>query len=217
MDEQRRGGRPRSTRQVAPRRPSLTQPPPWTGRESAAVAAGVLLSASVAAELAWTVQRARRPVCYTRRSHLVAWTAGTVALVDALPGRWAPCSARSPRRADRSGDRPWPVPSSSSFGLVGLVTGLAGGAQQSGVPVFAVGLLLILVGLVPLALELHRVSGLGGWWVTVLVAKAGALVIGCRRRPWTTSAVRLLRHLGRPRPTAPRAGTGPAGPGTGEA
>ena len=47
------------------------------------------------------------------------------------------------------------------------------------------GLLLILVAAVPLALGLRRAGGLGGWWVTVLVAGAGALVaLGAAEDPW---------------------------------
>ena len=67
-----------------------------TGR--AAVAAGVLLSASVAAELVWTVQRPDGAVTNLAgfALYLTAWTAGAVALVVALLGLGGTRSAAGP-------------------------------------------------------------------------------------------------------------------------
>ena len=43
----------------------------------------------------------------------------------------------------------------------------------------------MLVASVPLALGLRRAGGVGGWWVTLLVAGAGALVaLGAAEDPW---------------------------------
>ena len=80
-----------------------------TGR--AAVAAGVLLSASVAAELVWTVQRPDGTVTNLAgfALYLIAWTAGAVALVvGAARARRNPvrCRPAPPQRPDRPGDRP---------------------------------------------------------------------------------------------------------------
>jgi hypothetical protein len=154
----------------------------------AAVAAGVLLSASVAAELVWTVQRPDGTVTNTPgfALYLIAWTAGAVALVVTLLGLG---SVQGPLpRAGRIG-RATALAGAVllvGFGLFGLVTGLAGGAPAEwSFLLFAVGLLLMLVGAVPLALGLRRVGGLGRWWVTVLVAGAGALVaLGAAGDPW---------------------------------
>jgi hypothetical protein len=151
---------------------------------AAAVAAGVLLSASVAAELVWTVQRPDGTVTNLAgfALYLTAWTAGAVALVVALLGLGGTGSAAGP--LPRSG-RIGPV-LLVGFGAVGLVTALVGGAPAEwSFLLFAVGLLLMLVAAVPLALGLRRAGGLGGWWIAVLVGGAGALVaLGAAVDPW---------------------------------
>ena len=160
-----------------------------TGR--AAVAAGVLLSASVAAELVWTVQRPDGTVTNLGgfTVYLVAWTAGAVALVVALLGLGGSRSAAGPLpRIGRIG-RGIALAGAAllvSFGAVGLITALVSGAPAEwSFLLFAVGLLLVLVASVPLALGLRRAGGLGSWWVTVLVAGAGALVaLGAAADPW---------------------------------
>jgi lipopolysaccharide export LptBFGC system permease protein LptF len=72
------------------------------------------------------------------------------------------------------------------FGVLGLVTALLAGAPAEwSFLLFAVGLLLMPIAAVPLALGLRRAGGLGGWWITVLVAGAGALVaLGAAADPW---------------------------------
>jgi hypothetical protein len=160
-----------------------------TGR--AAVAAGVLLSASVAAELVWTVQRPDGTVTNLGgfALYLAAWTAGAIALVVALFGLGGSRSAAGPLpRIGRIG-RGIALAGAAllvAFGAVGLVTALVTGAPAEwSFLIFAVGLLLILIAAVPLALGLRRAGGLGGWWVAVLVAGAGALVaLGAAVDPW---------------------------------
>ena len=157
----------------------------------AAVAAGVLLFASVAAELVWTVQRPDGTVTNPAgfALYLTAWTAGALALVVALHGLGGVRSAAGP------------LPRSGRFGRAVALTGAAllvgfggvglGSALVTGAPaewsflLFAVGLLLMVVAAVPLGLGLRRAGGLGGWWGTVLVAGAGALVaLGAATDPW---------------------------------
>jgi hypothetical protein len=160
-----------------------------TGR--AAVAAGVLLSASVAAELLWAVQRPDGAVTNLGgfALYLLAWTAGAVALVVALLGLGGTGSAAGP--LSRSGRIGCGIALTGAgllvaFGAVGLLTALVRGAPAEwSFLLFAVGLLLMLVAAVPLALGLRRAGGVGGWWVTVLVAGAGALVaLGAAVDPW---------------------------------
>jgi len=158
---------------------------------AAAVAAGVLLSASVAAELVWTVQRPDGTVTNLAgfALYLTAWTAGAVALVVALLGLGGTGSAAGP--LPRSGRIGRGIALTGAvllvgFGAVGLVTALVGGAPAEwSFLLFAVGLLLMLVAAVPLALGLRRAGGLGGWWIAVLVGGAGALVaLGAAVDPW---------------------------------
>ena len=167
----------------------MTQPTASDRRTgSAAVAAGALLSASVAAELAWPVQRPDGTVMNLAgfALYLTGWTAGAVALVVALLGLGSVLGPLP--RAGRIG-RGIAVAGAVllvGFGLVGLVTALAVGAPAEwSFLLFAVGMLLFLVAAGPLALGLRRAGGLGGWWITVLVAGAGALVaLGAAVDPW---------------------------------
>jgi hypothetical protein len=154
----------------------------------AAVAAGVLLFASVAAELVRPVQRPDGTV--TDMSgfalYLTGWTLGATALVVALLGL-----RRAAGPLGRTGRIGFAVGLAgaalfAAFGGVALGTALLDGAPAEwSFLLFAVGLLLMLVGAVPLALGLRRVGGLGRWWATVLVAGAGALVaLGAAGDPW---------------------------------
>jgi len=170
----------------------MTQPAPTDRRTgAAAVAAGVLLFASVAAELVWTVQRPDGTVTNLAgfALYLTAWTAGAVALVVALVGLGGSRSAAGPLpRSGRIG-RGIALAGAAllvAFGAVAVVSALAAGAPAEwSFLLFAVGLLLLLVASVPLALGLRRAGGLGDWWVTVLVAGAGALVaLGAAEDPW---------------------------------
>lgn len=157
----------------------------------AAVAAGVLLFASVAGELVWTVQRPDGSVTNTFGFvlYLAGWTAGAAALVVALLGLGGSRSAAGPLpRAGHIG-RGIALTGAgllAAFGVVGLATALVSGAPAEwSFLLFATGLLLIVVAVVPLASGLRRAGGLGGWWVTVLVAGAGALLaLGATAAPW---------------------------------
>jgi hypothetical protein len=142
---------------------------------TAAVTAGVLLFASVAAEILWSVQAPDGTVTNTAGFllYLLAWTAGAGALVLALLGL---------------------PPGGSRAGAVGRWVSVAGavllagfgllviGAVVTGAPIeisfllFAVGLLLLGLSAVPLGLGLRRSGVVGSWWVAVLVAGAGALL-----------------------------------------
>jgi hypothetical protein len=157
----------------------------------AAVAAGALLFASVAAELVRPVQGPDGTVTNLAgfALYLTGWTAGSVALVVALLGLGRARSAAGPLpRTGRIG-RGIALAGAIllvAFGVVGLVTGLLGGTPAEwSFLLFAVGLLLMLVAAVPFALGLRRAGGLGGWWIAVLVAGAGALVaLGAAVDPW---------------------------------
>jgi hypothetical protein len=158
---------------------------------AAAAAAGVLLSASVAAELVWTVQRSDGTITVLAgfALYLIMWTAGAVALVVAVLGLGGARSAAGP--LPRSGRIGRGIALAGAvllvgFGVLGLVTALLAGAPAEwSFLLFAVGLLLMPIAAVPLALGLRRAGGLGGWWITVLVAGAGALVaLGAAADPW---------------------------------
>ena len=148
------------------------------------MAAGVLLFASVAAEILRPVQEPDGTVTDVAgfAVYLAAWTLGAAALVVALLG----LGERTGSRAGRVG-RAVSLAGAGllvGFGAVGLVTALVSGAPAEwSFLLFAVGLLLLVVGAVPLALGLrHR---LAGWWVAVLVAGAGGLVaLGAEADPW---------------------------------
>ncbi|MDP9430228.1 MAG: hypothetical protein M3Q47_15805 [Actinomycetota bacterium] len=73
-----------------------------------------------------------------------------------------------------------------AFALAGLGSALVADAPAEwSFLLFALGMLLFLVAAVPLALGLRRAGGLGGWWVTVLVAGVGVLVgLGASADPW---------------------------------
>ena len=166
----------------------MTEPTTAADRRTggAAIAAGTLLFASVAAELLWTVQRPDGTVTNLAgfALYLITWTAGAVALAATLRGL-----GRS-RPLGRSGRIGRGIALAGavllvSFGAVGLVTALVTGAPaEASFLLFAVGLLLVGIGAVPLALGLRR-SGPGGAWIAVLVAAAGAFVaLGAAADPW---------------------------------
>lgn len=170
----------------------MTESTPTARRTgTAAVAAGILLSASVAAELARPVQRPDGTVLDTAgfALYLALWTAGAVALLVAVLGLGgsSPVAGPLPRigRIGRGIALPGVV-LLVVFGVAGLVTGVLGGAPAEwSFLFFAVGVLLFVVAAVPLALGLRRAGGLGGWWIAVLVAGAGALVaLGAPADPW---------------------------------
>ena len=170
----------------------MTEPTTTARRTgNAAVAAGVLLSASVAAELVWTVQRPDGTLTNTAAFalYLVTWTAGALALTGALMGLGGSRPAAGPLpRSGRIG-RGIALAGAvllAAFGVVGLATALVSGAPAEwSFLLFAVGMLLLLASAVPLALGLRRAGGLGRWWIAVLLAGAGALVaLGAPGDPW---------------------------------
>jgi len=148
-------------------------PSPRTGR--AAVAAGVLLFASVAAELLRPVQTADGFLTDVAGFvvYLAAWTLGAGCLVVALSGLRDATSSRAGRVGrwiSLAGAALF-----TAFGVVALGTAvLAGEPAEWSFLLFAVGLLLLVVGSVPFALGLRH--ALPGRWVAVLVAGAGAAV-----------------------------------------
>jgi hypothetical protein len=141
----------------------------------AAVAAGVLLFASVAAELAWPAQDPDGSVAHAVAFvlYLAAWTVGAACLAVAVSGLRGATTSRPGRvgcRVSLAGAALF-----VTFGGVALGSALLTGAPADwSFLLFAVGLLLLVAGAVPLALGLRRT--LPGWWTAVLVAGAGAAV-----------------------------------------
>lgn len=138
----------------------------------AAVAAGVLMFLSVAAELRRPVQDADGSLTDVSGFvfYVVAWTLGAAALVVAVHGlgRAGSTAGRIGRGVSLAG-----AGLLTAFGAVGLVTALVAGAPAEwSFLLFAVGLLLLAVGAVPLALGLR--PRIPAWWAAVLVAGAGA-------------------------------------------
>jgi hypothetical protein len=140
----------------------------------AAVAGGLLMAASVAAELAHPVQRSdgslADAVLFT--VYLAVWTVGAAALLVAVLRL---------RFASSTRIGPWTAASGTglllAFGLVVVVSALVIGAPlEASFLVFAVGLLLSAVGAVLLGIGLRRSGAVGAWWTTLPVAAAGALV-----------------------------------------
>lgn len=153
---------------------------------AAAVAGGLLLAASVGAELVHPVQEADgtvdSPALYA--GYVTAWTLGAVALIVALLGLGAPVLPR----AGRIG-RGIAVAGAAllvAFGAAGLVTGVSAGVSAEwSFLLFAVGLLLVLVAAVPLALGLRRAGRPALAWVAVLIAGAGVVIaLGVEADPW---------------------------------
>ena len=141
----------------------------------AAVAAGVLLFASVAAELVWPVQEPDGSISNAAGFvlYLGTWTLGASCLAVAIGGLGGTARSR-PGRAGRWISLAGAV-SFVAFGVVALGTALLAGAPAEwSFLLFAVGLLLLVVGAVPLALGLRHT--LPGWWTAVLVAGTGAAV-----------------------------------------
>ena len=151
-----------------------------TGR--AAVAAGLLMFASVAAELVRPVQRPDGTVTDLPGfvTYVALWTLGAAALVVAIGG--LPTATRAGRVGRALGLAGAGM--LTAFGAVGLATAMVTGSPAEwSFLLFAVGLLLVVVGAVPFALGLRR--RLGSWWTAVLVAGAGAAVaLLAEADPW---------------------------------
>lgn len=148
----------------------------------AAVAAGILLFAGVAGELAVSAQAddgaITRP--WLSAAYTLTWALGSAALVLALRGlrRLSPPDTSRWRRSGRVGYQlsvtgAWLL---LAFGVVHLVTGaLSGTPSEASFLLFALGLLLSVVGNVLVGLHLRRSAEVGRWWVALPVAAAGLL------------------------------------------
>ena len=150
----------------------------------AAMAAGVLLAGSVAAELVHPVQTrdgaVLEPALFDL--YLAAWVAGTSALIIALRGLApVPASARPARRTRRvlPGHRLSQVGAGLllAWGIVALGTATATGKPlEASFVLFGLGLLLTGVGNVLLGLSFRRGAARRTSWPLLVVAGAGALV-----------------------------------------
>lgn len=149
---------------------------------TAAVAAGVLLFAGVAGELAASVQtedgRITRPALAA--AYTGTWVLGSAALVLALRGlqHLCPPDLSRGRRSGRTGYRLSLTGAGLllAFGVVHLLTGaISGTPAEASFLLFALGLLLSVVGHALVGLHLRHTSELGRWWAALPVAAAGLL------------------------------------------
>ena len=113
--------------------------------------------------------------------YLVTWTLGAAALVVAVLGLSGARSiaGKLGRGASLAG-----AVLLTAFGVVGLGSALiAGSPAEWSFLLFAVGLLLLVVGAIPFGVGLR--ARLGPWWTAVLVAGAGAAVaLLAEADPW---------------------------------
>ena len=156
----------------------MTTPVPDRRTGGAAVAGGLLLAASVGAELVHPVQDPDGSVVAPAlfAVYLTVWTLGAATLVVAQLGlrRTAglPAVGRTGAVVSAAG-----TGLLLAFGLVVVASALATGTPlETSFLAFALGLLLLAVGSVLLGLGLHRSGAVGGWWAALPVAGAGALV-----------------------------------------
>jgi hypothetical protein len=155
---------------------TVTGPDRRTG--GAAVTGGLLLAASLGAELIHPVQERDGTIVAPLLWALVgtAWSLGAASLFVALLGL-----RRSAGRsgAGRAGGMLGLIGTGLlvAFGLVALGSGLRAGAPlEASFLAFALGLLLVAVAAPLLGVGLRRMGAAGGWWVALPVATAGALV-----------------------------------------
>jgi hypothetical protein len=156
----------------------MTAPVPDRRTGGAALAGGLLLAASVGAELVHPVQAPDGSVVSPAlfAGYLGLWTLGAAALLVAqlelrrtagLPG-----VGRAGAAMSLAGTGLLLV-----FGLVVVTSALATGAPlEASFLALAIGLLLLAVGSVLLGRGLRRSGAVGGWWAVLLAAGAGALV-----------------------------------------
>ena len=155
----------------------------------AAVAGGLLLAASVAAELVHPVQSSDGSVLQPGlfAVYLSAWTVGAAALLVALLGLGGGATGSLPR-AGRIGRGIAVVGAALLVGCggVGRVAGLISVAPaECSFLLFAVGALLFLVAAVPLALGLRRAGAAAPAWLAALVSGVGVvLALGIEADPW---------------------------------
>ena len=156
----------------------MTAPVPDRRTGGAAVAGGLLLAASVGAELVHPVQNPDGSVVSPAlfAGYLGVWSLGAAALLVAQLGL-----RRTPRLT--AVGRAGAVVNLAglgllfAFGVVVVASGLATGTPlEASFLAFAIGLLLLAVGSALLGVGLRRSGAVGGWWTTLPVASAGALV-----------------------------------------
>jgi hypothetical protein len=156
----------------------MTAPVPDRRTGGAAVAGGLLLAASVAAELVHPVQDPDGSVVSPAlfAVYLGLWILGAAALLVAqfglrrTPG--LPTVGRAGAVVNLVG-----TGLLLAFGLVVLASALATGAPwETSFLAFAIGLLLLAVGSALLGVGLRRSGAVGGWWTALPVAAVGALV-----------------------------------------
>ena len=156
----------------------MTAPVPDHRTGGAAVAGGLLLAASVGAELVHPVQNPDGSVVSPAlfAGYLGVWSLGAAALVVAqlglrrTPGLTAVGRAGAVVNLAGTGLL-------LAFGVVVVASGLATGTPlEASFLAFAIGLLLLAVGSALLGVGLRRSGAVGGWWTTLPVASAGALV-----------------------------------------
>jgi hypothetical protein len=153
----------------------MTAPVPDRRTGGAAVAGGLLLTASVGAELIHPVQEAGGAVTSPGlfAGYLVAWCLGAAALLVAQLGlRRTPGLGRAGAVVAVVG-----TGLLLAFGVVVLGSALVAGTPlEASFLAFALGLLLVAVGAVLLGLGLRRSGAVGAWWTALPVGAAGALV-----------------------------------------
>jgi hypothetical protein len=156
----------------------MTAPVPDRRTGGAAVVGGLLLAASVGAELVHPVQDPDGSVVAPAlfAGYLGVWALGAAALLVAqlglrrTPG--LPAVGRAGAVVNLAG-----TGLLLAFGVVVVASGLATGTPlEASFLAFAIGLLLLAVGSVLLGLGLRRCGAVGGWWTTLPVASVGALV-----------------------------------------
>lgn len=155
-----------------------------------ALAAGALLAAGVGAELMVKVQEpdgtVTRPVLFA--VYLLSWVAGSAALAVAASRLRAACAQREPgRRAGRAtACAAIGACLLCAFGVIALVTGLVQGAPlEAAFLLFALGLLLLVIGQVALSRRLRRTGLAGGAWALPAVGAIALLVgVAVSADPW---------------------------------
>ena len=153
---------------------------------AAALAAGVLMFVSVAAELIWNAQAPDGSVTNwpVMAFFLVGFLLGTTALTVALHGLGGGAGLPRAGRVGRAISLTGAV-LLVAFSLLYLTTAVATGTPlETSFWLFLLGFALIVVGSVPLALGLRRSGALGGWWTAVLVGGAAVLLAMTTLSPW---------------------------------
>lgn len=170
----------------------MRTPPPVELADAAvpALAAGALLAAGVGAELVWKVQEpdgtVTRPALFA--VYLLSWVVGSAALAVAASRLRAACAQAEPgRRAGRA--TACSVIGAGllcAFGVVALITGLTQDAPlEAAFLLFALGLLLLVIGQVALSRRLRRTSLVGGAWALPALGAVALLVgVAVPTDPW---------------------------------